>query len=202
LTEETRRALVRRGLALEYATLGWNVVGAAVLAATALQADSVALASFALDSEIEVFASLVVVWQLKSTGNGRERLAMQLIGAAFFAVAAYVLAHSTWVLATGHEASTSALGTGWVAATVAVMLALAAGKRSTGRRLGNPVLSAEAVVTLVDACLAAAVLLGLLANALLGWTWADPAAALIVFYYAIREGLAAWRGPQSAAVRP
>lgn len=76
--------------------------------------------------------------------------------------------------------------------TAGVMLTLAFAKRNVGRRLGNPVLITEAGVTLIDAYLAGAVLLGLLANAVLGWSWADPAAALVIVYYATREGLRAW----------
>jgi divalent metal cation (Fe/Co/Zn/Cd) transporter len=137
------------------------------------------------------FASLVVVWQLSGVPRERERRALQLIGLAFLAVALYVLASSLRTLAAGSEPDTSALGLIWVALTVAVMLTLAFAKRSVGRRLGNPVLTTEATVTLVDAYLAAAVLLGLLANASLGWSWADPAAALAIVYYAVREGLRA-----------
>ena len=89
------------------------------------------------------------------------------------------------------QPDSSDVGTVWVALTVAVMLSLAAGKRSVGARLANAVLIAEAKVTLIDALLAAAVLLGLLANAGLGWSWADPAAALVIVYYAVREGIEA-----------
>ena len=182
-------ALTQRGLRLEYATLGWNVIGCAVLVATALQVHSVALISFALDSGIEIFASLVVVWQLTGSERAdREQLALRLIAAAFFAVAAYVLFEAIGSLANGTNAGTSALGTAWVAATVVVMLGLAAAKRDTGRRLANPVLVTEAKVTLIDAGLAAGVLVGLIANAALGWRWADPAAGLLIVYYAIREG--------------
>jgi divalent metal cation (Fe/Co/Zn/Cd) transporter len=184
----SRAELTRRGLRLEYATLGWNVVGAVLLIATARATDSIALAGFALDSAIEIFASLVVVWQLTGAPEGRERRAIRLIGVAFLAVAGYVLVTSMRALLVGDEPGTSALGTAWVATTVVAMLGLAAGKRSVGTRLGNPVLVAESTVTVIDACLAAAVLLGLLANAVLGWSWADPAAALMIVCYAIREG--------------
>jgi divalent metal cation (Fe/Co/Zn/Cd) transporter len=185
----SREVLTRQGLRLEYATLGWNLVGTAVLIAAAVDADSVALAGFGLDSAIEVFASGVVVWQLKGVPEEREQLALRLIGVAFLLVAAYVLFQSARVLIVGAEPESSAVGITWVGLTVAVMLALAFAKRGVGRRLGNPVLTTEAKVTLIDAGLAAAVLLGLLANAVLGWSWADPAAALVIVYYAIREGV-------------
>ena len=187
----SRDHLIRRGLRLEYATLGWNVVGAAVLVVSARAADSIALAGFALDSAIEVFASLVVVWQLTGVSELRERRAMRLIGVAFLAVAAYVLVASIRALVGAEQPDSSIVGTVWVALTVAVMLFLAAGKRSVGARLGNLALVTEAKVTLIDALLAAAVLLGLLADAALGWSWADPAAALVIVYYAVREGIEA-----------
>ena len=85
----------------------------------------------------------------------------------------------------------------WLAATLGAMLLLAWGKLVTGRQLGNPVLLSEARVTLIDALLAATVLVGLVLNALLGWWWADPVAALVIVYYGIKEGLAAWRGEEA-----
>lgn len=180
-------ALTRRGLHLEYATLGWNLVGTAILIVTARAANSIALAGFALDSAIEVFASLVVVWQLTGTSKRRERPAMILIGMAFLAVGIYVLVVSLQDLASGPSATSSPLGIAWVGATVAAMALLARGKRVVGERLTNPVLIAESRVTLIDAALATAVLLGLVANAALGWQWADPAAGLVIVYYALRE---------------
>ena len=94
-------------------------------------------------------------------------------------------------LVAAERLDSSVVGTVWVALTVAVMLSLAVGKHSVGAQLGNPALVTEAKVTLIDALLAAAVLLGLLANAALGWSWADPAAALVIVYYAVREGIEA-----------
>ncbi len=183
------RQLIRRGLRLEYATLGWNAVGAVVLILSARAANSVALVGFGLDSAIEIFASAVVIWHLTGVPEQRERRALRLIAIAFVALAAYVLSASLSALLGADDAASSAVGTAWVGLTVAVMLALAHGKRWVGAELGNRVLVAEARVTLLDALLAAAVLLGLLANALLGWSWADPAAALVIVYYAAREGI-------------
>jgi divalent metal cation (Fe/Co/Zn/Cd) transporter len=184
----TRTALVARGLRLEYATLGWNVVGTIVVVAAAIVAHSVALIGFGIDSLIEIFASVVVVWQLKDVGRDREAPALRLIGAAFFALAAYVLAQAIRVLALAAHPQTSLLGIAWLAATFVAMLLLAWGKQTTGRQLNNPVLTTEAHVTLVDAYLAGAVLVGLLLNAMVGWWWADPAAGLVIVYYGIREG--------------
>ncbi len=185
-------ALLRRGLYLEYVTLGWNVVGAGVIIVAAFKARSVALAGFGLDSLIEIFASLIVVWQLKGISQGRERMALRLIGASFFALALYVLAQATYALLIGAHPGRSPGGIAWLAATLAVMLLLAWGKFATGRQFAHPVLLTEARVTLIDGMLAAAVLVGLLLNALLGWWWADPLAGVVIVYYGLKEGRHAW----------
>ncbi|MGC2525515.1 MAG: hypothetical protein WA417_23175, partial [Stellaceae bacterium] len=93
--------LLRRGLLLEYATLAWNVVGTVVIMAAAIKARSVALAGFGLDSLIEIFASMIVVWQLKGTHARREATALRCIAVAFCALAVYVLVQSSYTLSTG-----------------------------------------------------------------------------------------------------
>jgi divalent metal cation (Fe/Co/Zn/Cd) transporter len=187
LPTTTRTALLRRGFALEYTTLGWNVIGIVVLAIAAINARSVALAGFGLDSLIEIGASTVVIWELSGTGEDRQRKAMRLIGIAFIALAAYLLVQSTWVLAAGFHAHHSAVGIAWTAITAAVMFALAAGKARTGAALDNPVLKTEGRVTLIDGLLATAVLLGLVLNAAFGLWWADPLAGYVIVYYGIKE---------------
>jgi divalent metal cation (Fe/Co/Zn/Cd) transporter len=190
----TKSSLIERGLRLEYLTLGWNVVGVIVVAAAALAARSVALAGFGLDSLIEIFASVVVVWQLKGVDKHREQQALRLIGIAFFGLALYVVIQGGYVILTRYHPSPSAPGIAWLGATLIAMLLLAWGKHHTGQQLGNAVLLTEARVTLVDGYLAAAVLVGLVLNASLGWWWADPLAGLVIVYYGMREGQAAWRG--------
>jgi divalent metal cation (Fe/Co/Zn/Cd) transporter len=185
-------SLLRRGLWLEYVTLLWNVVGSTVVILAAIRSGSVALAGFGLDSFIEILASVVVVWQLKGVGRDRERVALKLIGTAFLLLAIYILAQSVWALWANAHPETSPLGITWLVATLAAMLLLAWGKLVTGRKLGNPVLIAEARVTLIDAALAGAVLLGVGLNALFGWWWADPLAGLVIVYYGLRESRAAW----------
>jgi divalent metal cation (Fe/Co/Zn/Cd) transporter len=188
VADDWRRViLLRRGFALEYATLAWNVAGIVVLAFAAIAARSVALAGFALDSLIEIGASIVVIWELSGTGEDRQRRGVRLIGYAFAALAAYLLVQSTVVLATGYHPHHSVPGIIWTAVTAAVMFALAAGKARTGRALDNPVLRTEGRVTLIDGILATAVLLGLALNAALGWWWADPAAGYVLVFYAARE---------------
>ena len=184
---QARSSLLRRGFALEYATLTWNVVGIVVLAVAAISARSVALAGFGLDSLIEIGASTVVIWELSGTGEERQRRAMRLIGFAFAALAVYLLVQSTVVLAVGYHPRHSVPGIVWTAVTAAAMFALAAGKARTGRALDNPVLLTEGRVTAVDGILAVAVLLGLTLNAAAGWWWADPAAGYVLVFYAARE---------------
>jgi divalent metal cation (Fe/Co/Zn/Cd) transporter len=192
LGEAARRALLRHGFALEYATLAWNVVGVVILAAAAWAAKSVALAGFGLDSLIEIGASVVVLWELSGTGQQRQLRALRLIGVAFVALAVYLLVQSTWALVAGYHPHHSILGIGWTGVTVVAMLALAAGKARTGARLENPVLSAEGRVTMIDGMLAAAVLAGLALNGGLGWWWADPLAGYVLVYYAAREARASY----------
>lgn len=181
------RALLRRGRVLEGITLGWNVVGIVVLAVAAINARSVALAGFGLDSLIEIGASVVVLWELSGIGEERQRRALRLIGSAFLALAGYLVLQSALVLATGYRPHHSVLGIIWTAVTSVTMFALAAGKARTGRALGNQVLATEGRVTLVDGILAAAVLAGLVLNAAAGLWWADPLAALVIVFYALRE---------------
>ena len=179
--------LLRRGRILEGVTLGWNVAGIAVVAAAAVAARSVALAGFGLDSLIEIGASTVVLWELSGSGEARQRRALQLIGGAFVALAAYLTVQSVLVLVTGYRPGPSVPGITWTAVTAVVMFALAAGKARPGKAHGNPVLVTEGRVTLVDGILAVAVLAGLVLNAAAGWWWADPLAALVIMFYALRE---------------
>ena len=189
----TRRMLLRRGLTLEYGTLGWNVVGAPVLILSAVAAGSVALAGFGVDSLIEIVASAVVVWHLTGDEDSwREHWGLRIIALAFVLLAIYIAAQSAITLLSRSHPGTSALGIAWLAATVVAMFALASGKRRTGVQLGNQVLQTEARVTVIDGCLAAAVLIGVVLNAAAGWWWADPLAALVLGVYALLEARHAW----------
>ena len=172
---------------LEFATLGWNVGGVGVLAALALSASSVALAGFALDSLIEIGASVVVIWELSGAGDERQHRALRLIGVAFVALAGYLFVQSSLALVTQHRAHPGVGAVTWTALTAVVMFALAGGKYRTGRALGNPVLAIEARVTFIDGILAVAVLVAVLLDAYLGWWWADALAGYLIVFYAARE---------------
>jgi divalent metal cation (Fe/Co/Zn/Cd) transporter len=191
VSADTRARLLRRGLNLEYATLAWNVTEIMVVGYAAVAARSVALAGFALDSVIEIFASLVVVWQLRGDATEwREHRALRLIGLAFFGLALYIAAQGAISIALDVQPRASVLGIAWLAATCAAMFGLAAAKASIGRAMGNAVLAAEARVTAVDGMLAAGILVGLVLNFAAGWWWADVAAGGILVVYGIREGRA------------
>jgi divalent metal cation (Fe/Co/Zn/Cd) transporter len=187
-SDATRAMLLRRGLRLEYATLAWNVVGIVVVTASAVAARSVALAGFALDSGIEIFASLVVVGELNgSTTEASQTRAEHRIGRAFLALSVYIVAQAVVTLIAGVHPHSSPVGVGWLAVTAAAMVTLAFAKAATGRELQHPVLQAEAKVTVVDGALATATLVGLVLNAVARWWWADVAAGLIIVGYGLRE---------------
>jgi len=179
--------VLRRGRQLEIVTLGWNVVGVIILVLAALSAKSVALAGFGLDSLIEIGASTVVLWELADVSQTHQRRAMRLIGFAFVALSAYLAVQSTVVLAAGFRPRHSPIGIAWTAATALAMFGLATGKARIGAVLNNPVFKAEGRVTMIDAILATAVLVGLLLNTFAGWWWADPLAGYVILYYAVRE---------------
>lgn len=181
--------LLQRGIQLEYATLGWNVLGVAVLAGVAPAAHSVALVGFGFDTLLEIGASTVVLWELRGTGGTRQARGLRLLSGAFLVLGLYLLGQTGWSLAHAVRPQPSALGLGWVALTCAVMLALAWGKRRVGRQLNKPVLQTESRVTLVDAALAGAMLLGLGLNA---WWWADGVVSLLLAGYCLWEARHAW----------
>ncbi len=162
-------------------------MGVFVLAVAAMQARSVALAGFGLDSLIEIGASTVVLWELADVSEERQHRAMRWIGFAFVGLAVYLGIQSTVVLVIGFHPHHSPLGIIWTGVTAAVMFTLAFGKARTGAALDNPVLRAEGRITLIDGILATAVLSGLIFNAVFGWWWADPLAGYVLLYYAVDE---------------
>jgi divalent metal cation (Fe/Co/Zn/Cd) transporter len=190
--DRTREALETRGLRLEYATILWNVVEMFIAIGLGVAARSVALVAFGLDTMVELFASGVVVWHLRHPGRDSDRItarALRLVAVAFFVLAVVVTVSAVSTLATSTAPDESPFGIAYLALTAAVMLSLGAAKRATGRRLESEPLTAEARMSIIDAALALGVLVGLAANALFGWWWADPIAALLVAVAAIREGI-------------
>ncbi len=192
--------LRRRGFRLEYATVTWMVAEAAIAITAGLIAASVALVGFGLDSVIELFSAVIVIWQLRGeiAGQDRQTRAVRLIGVTFFALAAYLTVESIRDLATAARPGQSVPGLAVTAAALIVMPALAIAKRRTGQALCNRTLVADSAETAFCAVTSAAALLGVGLNAWLGWWWADPAAALIIAAVAVREGVECWEQDDDA----
>lgn len=191
--------LRRRGLQLEYLTIGWNVVEAVVAIGAGLAASSIALVGFGFDSIIEVAAAAVVVWQFRAELVGgvdeeRQERALKLIAITFFALAAYVTFEAVRTLVTRDVPETSTIGIVLAAVSLAVMPTLAWFKRQTALQMGSQTLLADSAETFLCAWLSAILLGGLILNSTVGWWWADPVAALGIAYLAVREGLEAWQG--------
>jgi divalent metal cation (Fe/Co/Zn/Cd) transporter len=193
LTASSAR-LRRRGLALEYASMAWMAAEAAIAITAGVLASSIALTGFGLDSVIEFFAAAIVIWQLRGGAEDRETRAVRLIGATFFALAAYLTAESIHDLVTHTRPGQSIPGLAITAAALIVMPALAIAKRRTGQALGNRTLITESAETAFCAYTSAAALAGVGLNTWLGWWWADPLAALAIAALAVKEGLEAWHG--------
>ena len=157
-------------------------------------AGSLLLVGFGLDSTIEVASAAVIIWQFSGPDEEREQRALRLIAGSFFALAVYVSAQAGFNLVAGNEPESSAIGLTLAVASLIVMPILATAKRSTGLRLGSVTVTADSHQTWLCTYLSVVLLTGLLLNAMLGWWWADPLAALIIAALAVREGVEAWQG--------
>jgi divalent metal cation (Fe/Co/Zn/Cd) transporter len=194
---KSRERLERRARLLSLSGIGYHVVEFGVALGAGLVAGSIALIGFGADSLIEALAGFVVLWLYTGARIGSpaaERRAQQLIAASFFVLAAYVGVEAVRTLIGGQEPGRSWLGIGLAAFTIPTMPLLAMVKRRLGSQLGSAATVKEAAQTQLCAYLAVALLVGLLANALAGWWWADPAAALVIAGLAAREGVETWRG--------
>jgi divalent metal cation (Fe/Co/Zn/Cd) transporter len=187
--------LRRRGFWLEYTSMAWMTVEAAVAITAGLLASSIALVGFGLDSVIEFFAASIVVWQLRGKDGQdaeRETRAVRLIGVTFFALAAYLAIASIRDLAGHARPGESLPGLAVAAAALLVMPLLAVAKLRTGRALGSRTLIADSAETAFCAATSAATLLGVGLNTWLGWWQADPIAGLAIAALAVKEGIEAW----------
>lgn len=192
-----RSTLERRARLLAWTGIAWHVVEFTIAVAAGIAAGSIALIGFGADSLIEAVAGFVVVWLFTGTRVGShaaERRAQQLIAVSFFVLAAYVGVESVRTLFDGQHPETSWIGIALAAFTAATMPLLAYAKRQVGQRLHSPATVKEASQTTLCAYLSVALLVGLLANALAGWWWADPIAALLIAAVAAKEGRESWRG--------
>ncbi|MDG9682726.1 cation transporter [Streptomyces sp. DH18] len=193
-----RDALARRIRLLVAVTIGYNVIEAVVALTAGTMASSSALIGFGLDSVIEVSSAAAVAWQFSAREHAvresRERTTLRIISVSFFALAAYVAVDAVRTLAGTGEAEPSALGIVIAALSLAVMPFLSAAQRRAGREIGSASAVADSKQTLLCTYLSAVLLVGLLLNATLGWTWADPVAALAIAGLAVKEGREAWQG--------
>jgi divalent metal cation (Fe/Co/Zn/Cd) transporter len=196
-TVAERGALERRARVLAWGGNAWHLVEFAIAFAAGVAAGSVALVGFGLDSLIELAAGGIVIW-LFTGGRGAseraERRAQQLIAASYALLVAYVVVESLRDLLGSHHPEVSWVGIGLAAVTAPTMPLLARAKRNVGRKLNSSATVSEAGQNMICAYLSVALLAGLLANALVGWWWADPAAALVIAGVAAREGVESWRG--------
>ncbi|MFJ2021847.1 cation transporter [Streptomyces nodosus] len=193
-----RDTLTRRIRLLVGATIAYNVIEAIVAITAGTLASSTALIGFGLDSVIEVSSATAVAWQFSARDpavrEAREQRTLRIIAVSFFALAAYVTVDAARALTGTGEADHSIPGIVLAALSLAIMPFLSAAQRKAGRELGSATAVADSKQTLLCTYLSAVLLVGLLANLLLGWSWADPIAALVIAAIAVKEGSDAWQG--------
>lgn len=197
--------LARLARSLSWLTLGWLGIEAGVAVGAAIVARSTALLGFGLDSGIEALASVIVVWRFtgsRLTSDRSERRAQQLVAVSFFFLAPYIVVEATRALLAGDRAETSVVGIVLTAGTAFLEPALGIAKRRIGLRLGSAATAGEGTQNLLCAYLAVAVLVGLLANTLLGLWWIDGVVALGISGRAVIEGLRAWAGKTCGCATP
>ncbi len=199
-----RPALLRRALKLEYLTVGWNIVEGIIAIAAAMASGSVALLGFGIDSFVESASGSVMIWRLLAERNSDEddearieqveRRAQKLVAGSLILLAAYIAWDSITSLLANERPEPSLVGIVLAIASLSVMWWLARQKRRVGVALGSRAMTADAFQT--DACfwLSLFLVVGIGANALFGWWWADPLAALGMTLFIAREALEAWRG--------
>ena len=197
LPPHERAALERRAKLLAWGGNAWHAIEFAIAVSAGVAAGSVALVGFGVDSVIEALAGGVIVW-LFSGGRGSshaaERRAQQLIAASYALLVLYIAVEATRDLIGSTHPEASWVGVGLAAFTAPTMPLLGRAKRNVGRELNSSATVSEASQNMICAYLSIALLAGLLANALLGWWWADPAAALVIAAVAAKEGVDSWRG--------
>jgi divalent metal cation (Fe/Co/Zn/Cd) transporter len=192
-----RSTLVRRAKLLAWVGMAWHGIEAVVAILAGIAAGSIALIGFGIDSVVEAMAGFVLLWRFaaaRHASEGAERSAQKLIAVSFYMLAAYVAFEAVRALTGGEQPDGSTVGIVLAVATLLTMPPLARAKTKVARELHSSATMAEGRQNMVCAYLAAALLVGLSANAVLGWWWADPVTALVIAAVAVREGREAWRG--------
>jgi divalent metal cation (Fe/Co/Zn/Cd) transporter len=200
-----RAALVRRAQLLARLGLAWHGVEAAVAIIAGVVAGSVALVGFGADSLVEAVAGFVLLWRFagsRASSESAERKAQRLIALSFYLIALYVTVEAVRSLAGGEHPEVSVVGIVLAAVTLATMPPLAIAKSRVGEKLGSAATKSEGRQNMLCAYLSAGLLVGLGANAVLGWWWADPMVALAIAAVAVNEGREAWRGEDSCCAVP
>lgn len=196
----TRTRLARAAVGLAWFTIGYNVIEGVIAIWAGLDAGAVSLVGFGVDSGIEVAAAAVVLVRITAElrgaepDEGKERVALRVIAITFFLLAAYVVIEGARNLISGERPDTSIVGIVLTGVSIVVMPLLAFAKRRVGRGLGSRLVLADAAETALCAWLSVSTFLGLLAYALLGWTWLDAVAGFVIAIFAIKEGREAWSG--------
>jgi len=202
LPADRRQTLVRRTQLLAWLGLAWHAIEASVALGAGIAAGSIALVGFGADSLIEMLAGVILLWRFgggRSESEAAERRAQQLIAGSFVVIAAYVGFEAVRDLVTATEPDASWIGIALSIVTLATMPLLASAKTRVARELHSSAGASEARQTVLCTYMAATLLAGLSANALLGWWWADPIAALGIAAFALREARNSWRGKQCCA---
>jgi divalent metal cation (Fe/Co/Zn/Cd) transporter len=198
---ELHDELLAQGRRYELATIAWNAMEVFVTIGLGLAAGSLALVAFGLDSLVEVFASVVVIWYIGNHhAEDRARHALRLVAVAFGVLGVYLLGASISNLVQGEVADSSPVGIAYLAVTACVMFWLARRKRALARAAHSEPLGAEAQLTFLDGCLATGILVALVLNAAWGIWWADPGAAALVAVFCFREAVTTWSESGSPTV--
>ncbi|WP_353360142.1 cation transporter [Mycobacterium sp.] len=192
---DRRAALSRRVRLLVAATISYNIIEAIVAISAGAVASSTALIAFGLDSVVEVTSAAAVAWQFSGKNpEARERTTLKIIAVSFFALAAYITVESARSLLSADATEHSMVGIMLAAVSLLVMPVLSYAQRRAGRELGSASAVADSKQTLLCTYLSGVLLVGLLLNSVLRWSWADPIVALIIAAVATMEGREAWRG--------
>jgi divalent metal cation (Fe/Co/Zn/Cd) transporter len=197
LEDDRHAVLVRRVKLISWLSLAWMTTEAVVGVVAGVAAGSIALIGWGIDSTIEGVASLVIIWRF--TGDrihsiDAEAIARRVVAISFFLLAPYIFVEATRRLITGSEAKGSWVGVGLALSAVILMPVFGYAKKSIGNELGSGATTGEGTQNILCAYLSVAILVGLAANALIGFWWADPIVALIVAVVAVQAGARTWRG--------
>jgi divalent metal cation (Fe/Co/Zn/Cd) transporter len=198
-----RQALIQEAFWLEWMTVAWMVVEAAVAVAAGIQAGSISLLAFGIDSVIELLSAGVLIWRLtvelrmgSAFSEAAERLAARIGGGLLFALAAYVIASAAWSLWTRHGQESSALGIAVTVAAIPIMYFLSRRKLRVADALGSRAMRTDAVESITCGYLAVVVVIGLLAQLVSGFWWIDSVTSLGIVWFLVKEGREAWSGEE------